>query len=195
MSVLAIDTSARRRFVAIRAAHDGTVLDAVEREGSAGEAIGPALARLVDRDLAAVVVVTGPGSFTGLRVGLAAALGVAHSMALPLHGVGALDVVAAGLPPGSAAHAVSDAGRGYVYIMALGPDGRRAADPYRMEVEQFLAEATPVVTCDTIPGLGDARDSVAALAAAVPLALASPPLRHAGLQAEYLGAAPHRTAR
>src|SRR5688572_6448874 len=48
-------------------------------------------------DLAVVAAARGPGSFTGLRVGLAAAHGLAFALGLPLYGVGSLDVLAAGL--------------------------------------------------------------------------------------------------
>ena len=60
--------------------------------------VAASLPRLLGRMLAAVdtavVVVTGPGTYTGVRAGMAAALGVAHARNLPLHGVGSLEVVA-----------------------------------------------------------------------------------------------------
>jgi hypothetical protein len=63
--------------------------------------------------LAAVVAVSGPGSYMGVRAGLAAALGTAQSLALPLALVGSLEVIAAQSDPrGEAVLAVADAGRG-----------------------------------------------------------------------------------
>ncbi len=47
-------------------------------------------------DITAVAVALGPGSFTGLRVGLATALGLVESLGLKLIGVGSLDCVARG---------------------------------------------------------------------------------------------------
>jgi tRNA threonylcarbamoyladenosine biosynthesis protein TsaB len=57
-----------------------------------------ARARLSAADLNAVAVTTGPGSYTGLRVGMALAKGIALAQQLPLIGVPTLDVVAAAVP-------------------------------------------------------------------------------------------------
>lgn len=68
------------------------------------------------KELAAVVVVLGPGSFTGMRVGLSAAKGLSEAGGVPLIGVSrlALLAAAAGVEAGPI-HAVLDAGRGEFY--------------------------------------------------------------------------------
>ena len=55
-------------------------------------------ARLTWRDLAAIGVGTGPGNFTGLRIAIAAARGLALALDVPAAGVGAFEVLAHGLP-------------------------------------------------------------------------------------------------
>jgi tRNA threonylcarbamoyladenosine biosynthesis protein TsaB len=50
------------------------------------------------KDLKAVAVARGPGSFTGLRVGLAAAKGICHGLAIPLVAVSSLKALAAQCP-------------------------------------------------------------------------------------------------
>lgn len=50
------------------------------------------------QDITSMCVLTGPGSFTGLRVGLAAAHGIAQARDIPLYGVGVLDAFALCLP-------------------------------------------------------------------------------------------------
>jgi tRNA threonylcarbamoyladenosine biosynthesis protein TsaB len=81
-------------------------------------------------DLAGVVVGTGPGSFTGLRIGLAAARGLALSLDLPAAGVGTLDALAAGLP---GALPVIDAHRREVFTLVRGEP--RAVRPAELALE------------------------------------------------------------
>jgi tRNA threonylcarbamoyladenosine biosynthesis protein TsaB len=70
-------------------------------------------------DLTAVGVVNGPGSFTGVRTGLAAAKGLCEASRLPLIAVSRLEVLAeaSGLAAGLA---VLDAGRGELYVRGPG---------------------------------------------------------------------------
>ena len=65
-------------------------------------------------------VVVGPGSFTGLRVGIAFAKGLALAWETPLVGVGSLEALLASVAGGRVAAAI-DAGRGQVYLQAGGP--------------------------------------------------------------------------
>jgi tRNA threonylcarbamoyladenosine biosynthesis protein TsaB len=67
------------------------------------------------RDIEAIVVVRGPGSFTGIRVGLSAAKGLAQPSGIPLIALSRLELIAAvsGLPHVLAA---VDAGRGDYYV-------------------------------------------------------------------------------
>jgi tRNA threonylcarbamoyladenosine biosynthesis protein TsaB len=68
-------------------------------------------------ELTGVVVGTGPGSFTGLRMGLAAARGLALALDVPVAGVSTLEALAAGAP---GALPVVDAGRREVFSFTAG---------------------------------------------------------------------------
>jgi tRNA threonylcarbamoyladenosine biosynthesis protein TsaB len=113
---LAFDTATSVATAAL--VRDGTVLgervsravsvlegvDELLREGSAEQA-----------DLTRLVVGTGPGSFTGLRLGLAAARGLAFALDLPVAGVSTLRALAAASP---GALPVIDAGRREIFTLA-----------------------------------------------------------------------------
>jgi tRNA threonylcarbamoyladenosine biosynthesis protein TsaB len=80
-------------------------------------------------DLDALVVGTGPGSFTGIRIGLATARGLALSLGLSVAGVSTLDALAAGAP-GSVP--VIDARRREVFALL---DEPRCLRPEELELE------------------------------------------------------------
>jgi len=92
--ILIIDTATTRAVIALGGA-DGSVLEA--RSWTAGYRHGEELLaridgllrdRAIDRHaLGGVVVGTGPGAFTGLRVGIATAKGLCHALGLPIAGV------------------------------------------------------------------------------------------------------------
>ena len=114
--ILAIDTALRRAVVAV-GRDDGTLIDeeAWVAGHRHGEELLPRLQVLLVRtgasldDVRAIVAGTGPGAFTGLRVGIATAKALAHGLDVPIVGVS------------TAAALLAAAG-----IDAAGADGRRA---------------------------------------------------------------------
>ena len=127
--LLAVDTSTSRAGIAL---YDGEVL--AESVWHAGRDHGRLLMPVVDEtmrrlgrspsDLTAVAAARGPGSFTGLRVGLSAATGLAVALGVPIYGIGSLDVLAAGLPAWDRpVRAVLAAGRGRFATALFEPAG------------------------------------------------------------------------
>jgi tRNA threonylcarbamoyladenosine biosynthesis protein TsaB len=100
-------------------------------------------------DLAAVVVVHGPGSFTGVRVGLSAAKGLSEAGGVGLIAVSRLALLAASVDgAGGPVHAVLDAGRGEFYYGEY--VGRRCLGEALMREENVKAVAAGgvVVVCE-----------------------------------------------
>jgi tRNA threonylcarbamoyladenosine biosynthesis protein TsaB len=81
-------------------------------------------------ELERLVVGVGPGSFTGLRLGVAAARGLAFALDLPVAAVSTLDALAAGAP---GAHPIIDAGRREVFTRVNGAPV--AVPPQELELE------------------------------------------------------------
>lgn len=69
-------------------------------------------------DLDRVAVGTGPGGFTGLRIGISTARALAQGLGVPLVGVSSLHALAAGVPGGEPVLAVLDARRGETFVAA-----------------------------------------------------------------------------
>jgi tRNA threonylcarbamoyl adenosine modification protein YeaZ len=118
--ILVIDTSSARSAIALLRP-DGSV--AGEEVGESGPDFGLAERVRVMREgrpLTAVAVATGPGSFTGLRVGVSFGLGLAMGLEVPIVPLPTLAIQAArGEEP---VLALSEAGRGRVYHLAPGGD-------------------------------------------------------------------------
>lgn len=134
MRILGIETSSTRGSVAL--AHDEASVFALshERENAHAQSILP----LVDQALAEtgwsrnsldrISVGIGPGSFTGLRVGIALAQGISEGLGIPLVGIGSLAAMALAAPtarPGLRCP-VLDARRGEFFVAAYTPEGTEA---------------------------------------------------------------------
>ena len=140
-----------------------------------GVALHPALERLLKsaglaaKEIGLVVAGTGPGSFTGMRVGVGTARSLAFAAGCPVIGVPTFDALAAGAPA-DAAHVavVRDARKGEVYFALYGRAGRVVA-PCRRPVADAAA-ALP----EGCLVLGEFRGSLVAAAKARGVRAGSP---------------------
>ncbi|HEX8203326.1 MAG TPA: tRNA (adenosine(37)-N6)-threonylcarbamoyltransferase complex dimerization subunit type 1 TsaB [Isosphaeraceae bacterium] len=163
--LLALDTSTPYAALALALGVDGPVLVAPSDPGSRhGRALIPAVrdllarAALAPRDLDILAVGRGPGSYTGLRIGLTAAKTLAYATGVPLIGLDSLEAVARNAPPEAMRIAVvADAQRGDLYAAdfarpAPGAPPVRLA-PTRIEpAARWIARLAPG-TCVLGPGL------------------------------------------
>jgi tRNA threonylcarbamoyladenosine biosynthesis protein TsaB len=122
-TIFAFDTATSQAAIAL--VRDGEVLGERVAEARSVLAAADELVRaagLSASDLDALVVGTGPGSFTSIRIGLATARGLALSLGIPAAGVSTLHAFAGGTP-------VIDARRGEVFV-----DGPAVVRPEELEV-------------------------------------------------------------
>jgi tRNA threonylcarbamoyladenosine biosynthesis protein TsaB len=157
MRILLIQTSGGEGSVALADTELAEVVVARETlpGRSSSERLVPAVRRLMDdrgwtlRELMAIVVVNGPGSFTGVRVGLSAAKGLSEASGVPLIAVSRLALLAAGVGGGDApVYAVLDAGRGEFYLGEY--VGRRCVREALLSGEELRAAVAGgmVVVCE-----------------------------------------------
>ena len=152
---LGIDTATRRGSVALAPA-PGVVRLLQPGGGHAPELLVAIEALLAQggwmaRDLAGIGVALGPGSFTGVRVGLSTAKGLGYALGIGVDGLSTLELVAraAGLPAGAPICAAIEAGRGEVYsarFLALEGGGVERLSPDGAERPARLAEGLPAGT-------------------------------------------------
>ena len=130
------------------------------------EAIAPMTDKLLKEaglaftDLGRIAVTTGPGTFTGQRIGLAFARGLALALKLPCAGVTTLEVMAAAARteyPGRPVLVASDAKRGEAYVQAFGVDGAPSGEPalltYETAARAAVALGDETVLVGTAAGL------------------------------------------
>ena len=123
--LLALETSGKSGSVAVVRHSDGRLvcdLEMLSPDSGSAKTLAPAIARLMSKNgiemesLSAVALLTGPGSFTGLRVGVATAKAMAYALRIPTIEIDTLDVIARQCPVASTSIVtVLDAYRGQVF--------------------------------------------------------------------------------
>lgn len=180
---VALETSTRRPSVAVKVSGRAALVCELVGERPHASDLFPALARLCAqlglraRDIEAVLVGTGPGSYTGLRVGIASALGLARGSGAQLAGLPSGEALAFDrLAPGERGTLLLDARQGELYFAhyerseddVLTLDGPRIVRP----AELVLPAAGPLFGDATVAeaaGL-DSQDRARLDPAAIPSA-------------------------
>ena len=162
MLLLAADTSGKQGSIALARCGPGTVCNVLEVVPLAGGTFSaqliPQIAALLEKhhftkhDVAGFAVASGPGSFTGLRVGLSAIKALAEVLDKPIANVSLLEVVARSGRESGNVMAAMDAGRGDIYCgeYEIAGTARMISERLRSQ-EEFLADAArlAVITSDS----------------------------------------------
>ncbi|MEQ1771088.1 MAG: tRNA (adenosine(37)-N6)-threonylcarbamoyltransferase complex dimerization subunit type 1 TsaB [Devosia sp.] len=168
-TLLAIDTAAPRLGLALLRGEAVDVLDEPMTTGQA-ERLFPAIAELLARsgttyaDLTRIAVTTGPGSFTGLRIGLSAARGLGLALGIPVIGLGSLAAISLGAEPLAPLVVLLDARRGEAYTQHFSAPGQPIDGPQLMKLEDAqlrVPSSIKPVTDPTVDMAAFARYAVA----------------------------------
>jgi tRNA threonylcarbamoyladenosine biosynthesis protein TsaB len=171
-TVLAFDTSAAHCAAALLLP-GGRVLNRLEpMEKGQAERLMPLLEELLQAaglgwsDLTRLAVGTGPGNFTGVRIAVAAARGLALGLGIPAIGITRLEALAFGLP--RPITVVEDARRGEVYVQGFGTETSEAllldgSDlPHVLETAQVTGSAAGPAALPPAMPLAEAMARLAA---------------------------------
>jgi len=186
--ILALDTATSSCSVALWA--DGVkACRTTAMERGHAEALMPmvvevlAAAGCAFADLGMVAVTVGPGSFTGLRIGLAAARGMALAAGLPCFGITTLEAVVESIDlrrhKDRTVLAALDSKRGNIFAQAFGAVDRPLGPPVAVSADDLprLVPARPIVVAGNaadraVRALTDAAVDAVAAAPSVPVAAA-----------------------
>ena len=163
MLILALDTSMAACSVCVYDADTGLVLGARHEFMDRGqaEALAPmvqevmGLAGVAFKDLARIAVTTGPGTFTGVRIGLAMARGLGVALTIPMAGINSLAAIACNETSGDLPIVVAvDARASEIYFASYDASGHELRAP----VIVALTEAHKLMPTHPVKMLGTAAD-------------------------------------
>ncbi|MGN1063084.1 MAG: tRNA (adenosine(37)-N6)-threonylcarbamoyltransferase complex dimerization subunit type 1 TsaB [Alphaproteobacteria bacterium] len=144
MLILALDTSSATISVAVLNEENVLYYTQQTMERGHGEALIPLIdatlkrARAAISDITGIAVAVGPGSFTGVRVGLSTARGIGLALNIPVYGVTNFEAVAYGvLKPITV---VLDTKRGDYFTQLFDANGHPSANPIIQSAEQLKHE-------------------------------------------------------
>ncbi len=168
-SVLAFDTTMNACAIAVWRDGETLAQHIIEMKHGQAEALVPAIEHVLTEsgqhygDLSRIAVTTGPGSFTGVRVGLATARGLGLALGCPVIGIGTAEVLAATAlrtrTMSDRAHVLTaiDARRAEVYVQTFDRQGHALSSPLCALPDAVAEDVPDAQICLT----GDAVSRVA----------------------------------
>jgi tRNA threonylcarbamoyladenosine biosynthesis protein TsaB len=165
--ILSLDTTTPKASCAV--ARDGVVIneEPIETSRQLALQLPGALRDILDlsaialEEIDAFAVATGPGSFTGLRIGIATMQGLAFGLGKPLIGISGLTALRAVASPaflGSRIATWVDAWRGDVYAALFG-DGQQIGEPIVAKPDHLLDALAPHGFANDVLFIGDGAET------------------------------------
>ena len=151
--ILALDTSTPACTAALFAA-DGSLFAARDEVIGRGHAerLVPLIAEMLDGHMPSQLLVgVGPGSFTGIRIAIAAAQGLAIGWDVPVHGMSSLALLAAAAPGEGPVAAALAGGHGELFVQQF---RRNPMRPLGEMLNLPPAEAAKVIDAPLVVGTG-----------------------------------------
>ena len=167
MRILGIETSSNRGSVALLEGGRTACLLEHQRENAHGESILPLIEQALGsagwtrRQLDRVAVGIGPGSFTGLRVGIAIAQGVSEGLEIPLVGIPSLQAMALAVPPDLPGPrcVLVDARKGELFAAVYDVDGREVLGVELVSSDEQLERIVASLEAPVYVGSGAAAST------------------------------------
>lgn len=153
MNILAVDTSGPVAGIAILkdgcVTFEETVVNKLTHSANLMPMIDAALTRtgMTLKDMHRLAVVVGPGSFTGVRIGVSTVKGLSHGSGIPCVAIDALQAMAAGVPYfDGIVCPIQDARAGQVYGAAFTADEvpTRLLEDAPLKLEDYVAQVKPL---------------------------------------------------
>ncbi|MDR2902685.1 MAG: tRNA (adenosine(37)-N6)-threonylcarbamoyltransferase complex dimerization subunit type 1 TsaB [Lactobacillales bacterium] len=184
MLTLAIDTSSSYISVALLAESDVVQYVHLEMQTGQSEALFPAIQKLFDgtrytqKDLTQIAVAVGPGSYTGVRIGLSTARGLSLALGIPVIGVTNFAAWSYGLM--TPVRVTLDTRRGEYYTQSFDGDGNETSEPAIVSLAQlekmlpFTAvgdaarDVAEKIKCDSVEKVSPAAVSIGKYAVQYP---------------------------
>jgi tRNA threonylcarbamoyl adenosine modification protein YeaZ len=167
VNILAIDTSCATAGVCIALIDDegARALASAEAQDNRAEALAPMVKRAIEEAklemaaLARIAVTVGPGSFTGIRIGLSLGKAMGLALDIPVVGVSTLEAFAGAFlgQPGGPIAAVVDAKHGAVYFQLFDARGGSLVAPRALKT----ADAVRAIGSGPVRIAGDAAETLA----------------------------------
>jgi tRNA threonylcarbamoyladenosine biosynthesis protein TsaB len=168
MLLLAVDTSGKHGSIAMARCGPDDACEVIETAplsgGTFSAELVPQIAALLDRhsfsktDLGAFAVVSGPGSFTGLRIGLAVIKALAEVLEKPIAAVSLLEALASASQSRGRVVAALDGGRNEIFLgeYEVGNSGMRLINERLLARDEWLQLASDAVIATSDNTLAEA---------------------------------------